>query len=100
MPAPPPPPPELIRKSQTVNPKSLVMEDGKPWYDGCEYQCNFCPLAPKHITQIMSHLKRYHQKPDIAKGEGYVATETKIECAICSVSVLRNMNCLKMHLHR
>ena len=28
----------MISKSQTVNPTTLVEEDGKPWYDGCEYQ--------------------------------------------------------------
>ena len=50
---PPSTPPE--RKAPPVNhptPLSEVPDDGKPWYDGCEYQCKFCPLATKHITQV------------------------------------------------
>ena len=63
-------------------------------------QCDFCPLAPKHITQISYHLKRYHKKTDLKRFEGYVANESKLECRVCSVSVLRNLNSIKIHMNR
>ena len=53
---PPSTPPEERKAPPPVShptPLSEVPDDGRPWYDGCEYQCNFCPLATKHITQVV-----------------------------------------------
>ena len=54
---PPSTPPERKAPPPVSHPTPLseVPDDGKPWYDGCEYQCNFCPLATKHITQVWIH---------------------------------------------
>ena len=97
---PPNTPPEKRQKVNHPTPLSEVPDDGKPWYDGCEYQCNFCPLATKHVAQISNHLKNYHKKSGLGRGEGYVADETTIECKICAVSMMRNVMQIKMHLNR
>jgi hypothetical protein len=91
----------VAKNDVSVRPSSGIPSgDGeeKPWYDGCEYQCNFCPLACKTRSQISIHIKGYHKKKDLARGEGYVASESSIECKICSVSVSRNLSMIKTHL--
>ena len=51
-------------------------------------------------SQISTHLKNYHKKKGLGRGEGYVADETTIECKICAVSMMRNVMLIKMHLNR
>ena len=85
---------------QTVTHLSQLPDDGKPWYDGCEYQCDFCPLSAKSVAQIANHLKHYHKKIGLGRGEGFAAEETTIECKICAVSMKRNVSSIKAHLNR
>ena len=50
--------------------------------------------------QISAHLKSYHKKKGLGRGEGYTASETSIQCKICAVSMMRNAMQIKNHLNR
>ena len=50
--------------------------------------------------QISAHLKSYHKKKGLGRGEGYTASETSIQCKICAVSMMRNVMLIKNHLNR
>ena len=50
--------------------------------------------------QISAHLKSYHKKKGLGRGEGYTPSETSIECKICAVSMMRNVMQIKNHLNR
>ncbi len=78
------------------------LEDSKrSWFDGCVYTCNECGQAFNDVPTVVIHLKNFHKRENAgAGGEGYSASETKHDCAICGISVLRSSFRIKLHLSR
>ena len=78
---------------------SASPSDATNWTDGCEYQCQHCPMAAKIPSQISLHLRQYHGLKGLARGEGFtVLKENRIDCGVCGVSMLQNANAIKRHL--
>ncbi len=89
------------RPTDSVSSSSAVAtpDETAAWYDGCIYQCEFCPLQRSTVQTIKQHLRQYHKKRDLRPDQGFeTIKEDRIECALCGVSVRKNMCDIKSHL--
>ncbi len=83
------------------DPVEAPADEKRAWYDGCVYKCDFCPLETAFRGHMTTHLKGYHKKKDLEKGEGFaVVREGSIECRMCGISMVQNAAEIKKHLNR
>ena len=81
----------------------------RPWYDGSEYKCNFCPHVVKSKVLIIGHVKQRHREmisrslclQEIISSieDGFtVLREAEYICKLCGIVVKKNKISLKYHL--
>ncbi len=71
----------------------------RKWYDGCRYTCNTCSRVYRDRYPMIHHVKSYHgQSADPA--EGFDAVESRMDCAVCGVTVVRSSAVIRQHLFK